>query len=108
MHAYQVCPECDRKVYGVASHYIVGPKNLQVATSAVGLQKLVILSDPPAGNERLWAVGAVPKPRRFLANWHWRHRQEPAVFRSYRHACNAIREWWRQIHKIHRHRPDGC
>jgi len=99
---WQECPECGLRVYGVADHLIVSTKRVVVATSATPSQKVVVLMDPPDGHGRMWQSGAVPSPKKFCVNWHWRHRYEPAVFKSYKSASDAIKAWWKQIHGYHK------
>lgn len=98
---WQACPECGQKVYGVAKHSIVSPKEPLMKLIANHTQKIVLLSDPLGERSRMWLVGAVPNPKKFVVNWHWKHKHEAAIFRNRKDATAAIKNWWNKVHEGH-------
>ena len=105
--AWQACPECGRKVWGVAqANIVMSPqKHLAIETGAIGNQAVVLLCDPPEAKYRLWEVGAVPTPKKFVVNWNHSHGQKPAIFKTPVMAAKAIRAWWKDLHEIHKKFP---
>ena len=92
-NAGRVCPECGRRVYGLAKESIVDAMDSKI-------RKLVLLTTPD-GTSRFWQVGAVSSPKKFAVNWSSRCKHDPAIFRSRQHAKLAIKEWWKRIHEYH-------